>query len=133
MRTWMQMTALGLVLAVAACNQPVPTAMTEATTQTIAWREGDVDAAAVGQVAHALGGIGGLRVDDVGRADAARHLQLVLVDVDRDHLRRPEGLRDLNDVEADAAGGDDRDALASTQIGAVTDRAVGGEDRAAQY
>ena len=72
--------------------------------------ERDVDAVAAGQLAHARHGVSGRGVDDVGGAQPARGLELVVLDVDRDDLRRAERLGDLDDVDADAAGGDDGDA-----------------------
>ncbi len=95
--------------------------------------EGRVHAFAVGQLAHACADISGCRVDEVGRAETFGRLELVIADIDRDDLRRAECFRNLNDVDADTAGGDYRDAFTAAQFGAMPDGAIRGEDGAAEY
>src|SRR5262249_22103144 len=85
--------------------------------------EGDVNPCTISQPADEISGVGGRRIDDVGRAYAASDLELVVADVNGNDLRGPERTGDLNDVQPDAPRGDDGDAFAAAEIGAMTDGA----------
>ena len=94
--------------------------------------ERDVDASAIGQFADSSRCICRGRVDQIRRAETTCRLELVVLHIDRDDLRRAEGMGDLNDVDADAADGDHSHALAAAQFGAVSHRAVSREHRASE-
>src|SRR5688572_2112278 len=95
--------------------------------------ERDVHTLAVGQLAHARSRVACRGVDDVGGAETHRSIEFVVANINRDDLRGAERFRDLDDVDAYAACGDDGDALATTQSGAVTDCTIRGEDGAAEH
>src|SRR5688572_30615342 len=68
------------------------------------------------------------RVDQVGGAELARPLQLLIEDVDRDHPGRADQRGGLDGVEADPAAADDDHVRAGHDLGAVDDRASAGGD-----
>ena len=80
--------------------------------------EGDVHAS-VGELEHAGDRILLRGVDRVRRSELAYGRELAGVDVDRDDLLGAVGPGELHDQRPDTAGGNDCDALAGTQIGAV--------------
>ena len=96
--------------------------------------ERDVDAASVGQLAHPRRrrrSVVALTTSVAPSRRAASSLSsrtstAMICDA-------PNAVRNLDDVQPDAAGGDDRHAFAAAQVGAVADGAVGGEHRAAQH
>jgi hypothetical protein len=71
------------------------------------------------------------RVDDIGRAEPARQVELLLRDVDRGDAGGAGQPGSLDGVEADPAAPEDRDARPRPDPRGVTDRAHTGEHRAA--
>ena len=73
-------------------------------------REGEVDAAR--ELAHLCDRVAAPAVDDVGRAERAGKLELLVDDVDGDDARRAREPGALHDRQADAAAADHRDRRA---------------------
>ena len=67
----------------------------------------------------------------VGRAELLRNLQRLRPQIDRDDPLAAGNRRALHDVEADAAGADDRDARSLRHLAGVDHRADAGDHRAA--
>ena len=73
-----------------------------------------------------------LRIDEIRGAQHARHLELVLVDVDGDDASRLRHHRALDDAEADPAEPEHDDGGAGLDLGGVEHRADAGGNPAAQ-
>ena len=87
--------------------------------------------AAVGEFAHLLHHVALRGIDDVGGAELGGELQLRRIGVDRDDAAGAGDLRTVDRRHADAAAADHRDGLAGLNLGRVHDRAVAGDDAAA--
>ncbi len=93
--------------------------------------EGMIDATAPGEVLHRGHRILLTGIDEVGRAHRFRIVQLRRHTIDRDDRRRPRQARGLDDVQADPATADHRDAAAGHHPRRVHHRAIARDDPAA--
>src|SRR5665213_2584553 len=95
--------------------------------------KGDVDALAAGEGAKDFSGVRVGGVHYVGRADLARGVELVVGEVDRDHLRRAKGSGHLDRRGPDTSCTNDRYGLTAANLGRVPEEAIGREECAADH